>query len=98
MRRRFGVALVILSAIGSRASADSTSIGNYGAWQILSSPSKTAYAAGAFDMLALPSSGTVEDNADAIGLATCARADGFNPRMLADLVDRRYVVHSDEWG
>jgi hypothetical protein len=91
------VLLSVLVVDGSGARADGPSFTrNYGEWTALSGPSKAAYAAGAFDMLAL-SGGSAEDLADSRGLSSCAIADGFTPKILAGMVDARYAAHPEEW-
>jgi len=96
MRSQLAVALTFtIGAFG--AYADGLSFGrNYGGWTALSGSSKAAYAAGAFDMLEL-SSGSAEDLADARALSSCAVADGFTPKILAELIDGRYAAHPEEW-
>lgn len=86
--------IAALSAFG--AHADSAKFGrNYGEWSALSDPSKSAYAAGAFDALMLPDS-SPETAADLRGLSACAAAVGFTPKILAGLIDARYAAHPEE--
>jgi hypothetical protein len=97
MRSRLSAALIVVAIAAFDARADDLRFGrNCGEWSALSGSSKAAYAAGAFDMLAL-SSGSAEDLADARGLSSCAVADGFTPKILAGLIDGRYAAHPEEW-
>ena len=97
MRGRIVAALIAVAMGASEACADGPSFGkNYGEWSAFSESSKSAYAAGAFDMLAL-SSGSPEDLADARGISKCAVADGFTPKILAGLIDGWYAAQPEEW-
>jgi hypothetical protein len=97
MRSRISAALIVVAIGAFDARADDLRFGrNYGEWSALSGSSKAAYAAGAFDMLAI-SSGSAEDLADARGLFSCAVADGFTPKILARLIDGRYAAHPEDW-
>jgi hypothetical protein len=92
MRWWFVVPLVI-HGFGALAEGPSFTR-NYGEWSALSGPSRAAYAAGAFDMLAL-SGGSAEDLADSRGLSSCALSDGFTPKALARIIDARYAGHPE---
>jgi hypothetical protein len=70
-------------------------VANFGAWHNLPPPSKEAYIEGAFDALLLP--GTPEDNADGRGFVRCVADAGLTPIVIAELIDRRYAQHSEEW-
>jgi hypothetical protein len=97
MRWRLTTTLTIAALSAFGAHADSPRFGrNYGEWSALSEPSKSAYAAGAFDALTLPDS-SAETAADSRGLSACAAEDGFTPKILAGLIDGRYAVHPEEW-
>ena len=97
MRRRLITTLTIVALSAFGAHADSLRFSrNYGEWSTLSDPSKSAYAAGAFDALMLPNS-SAETAADLRGLSVCAAADGFSPRVLAGFIDACYAAHPEEW-
>ena len=97
MRCRLTTTLTIAALSAFGAHADSPRFGrNYGEWSALSEPSKSAYAAGAFDALMLPDS-SAETAADSRGLSACAAADGFTPKILVGLIDGRYAAHPEEW-
>jgi hypothetical protein len=38
------------------------------------------------------------DKADERGVLICAGSGGLTPARLAEMVDRRYAQHSEEWG
>ena len=96
MRCRLTTALTIAALSTFSAHADSPRFGrNHGEWSALSDPSKSAYAAGAFDALTLPDS-SAETDADSRGLSECAATDGLTPKILAGLIDARYVAHPEE--
>jgi hypothetical protein len=97
MRCRLTMTLTIAALSAFGAHADSPRFGrNYGEWSALSEPSKSAYAAGAFDALTLPDS-SAETAADSRGLSACAATDGLTPKILAGLIDARYAAHPEEW-
>ena len=91
------VGLQLIAASATDSSADSPGfLVNFGAWDRLSPPSKSAYVAGAFDELTL-SVETPDDKADMRGIVRCVKDAGLTPTMIAGLVDRRYAQHAEEW-
>lgn len=70
---------------------------NYGDWRGFSSPTKAGYASGAFDMLMHSGLFDAYSMADTRGVAECAVGAGFTPVILAEMIDRRYAAHKEEW-
>jgi hypothetical protein len=87
----------VVSGIGNRRRSYPLFVVNYGAWRALSQPSKNAYVAGALDALINPGSTDAYEIADAKGVSNCALGAGFTPAVLAEMLDRRYAQHSEEW-
>ena len=98
--------LAVASAIWllgcSNAFADGSLVTNYGQWRSLSQPLKIAYLSGSFDQLML---GLYSDSlankvagAEYLGIFDCVQTKGITTSIFVEMVDQRYLNHSNEWG
>ena len=85
----------------TNADADQSFIRNYGQWSKLGQSSKLAYVAGAFDELFnsmfADSGGDAATSADNDGIKTCVSETGMNEQIMSQMIDARYLKHSEEW-
>ena len=90
--------LMVVAPAASWPSSMRQSIPDYGSWRALSFPSREAYISGAFDMFINDFPSEPANKADLEGIKLCANAAGFTPKILIEIVDRRYFQHNEEWG